>query len=39
MKTIVAALIAIAICAGITGGASAAWDPKQFWEDQSRYGR
>ena len=36
MKTIVSALIALAVLAGVAGSASAAWDTKTFWDDQSR---
>ena len=35
MKTIVSALIALSVLAGIAGQASA-FDPKTFWEQQER---
>jgi hypothetical protein len=36
MKTIVSALIALSVLAGVTAPASAAFDPKTFWEQQDR---
>jgi len=35
MKTIVSALIALSVLAGIAAPASADLDVKQFWEEQS----
>ena len=34
MKTIVSALIALSVIAGIVAPASAAFDSKKFWEEQ-----
>jgi len=36
MKTIVSALIALSVFAGIAGSANAALDTKTFWEQQER---
>jgi hypothetical protein len=36
MKTIVSALIALSVIAGIAAPASANWDAKTFWEQQDR---
>jgi hypothetical protein len=36
MKTIVSALIALSVLAGVAAPASAALDPKTFWEQQDR---
>jgi hypothetical protein len=37
MKTIVTALIALSVLAGIAAPASAEFDAKAFWEQQDRY--
>jgi hypothetical protein len=37
MKTIVSALIAVSVLAGIVAPASAAFDSKKFWEEQSSH--
>jgi hypothetical protein len=36
MKTIVSALIALSVIAGVAAPASAAWDTKAFWEELAR---
>jgi hypothetical protein len=36
MKTIVSALLALSVLAGIAAPASAAWDTKAFWEELDR---
>ena len=36
MKTIVSALIALSVLAGIAAPANADWDTKAFWEQQER---
>jgi len=36
MKTIVSALVALSVLAGIAGSANAALDTKTFWEQQER---
>ena len=36
MKTIVSALIVLSVLAGIAAPASAAFDPKSFWDQQER---
>jgi hypothetical protein len=36
MKTIVSALIALSVLAGVAAPASAAFDPKTFWDQQDR---
>jgi hypothetical protein len=38
MKTIVSALIALSILAGMAAPANAAWDTKSFWEQLARTG-
>ena len=35
MKTIVSALLALSVLAGVTSGPAAAFDAKKFWEQQS----
>jgi hypothetical protein len=37
MKTIVSALIVVSVLAGIGAPASAAFDSKKFWEEQSSH--
>ena len=37
MKTIVSALIVVSVLAGIAAPASAAFDSKKFWEEQSSH--
>ena len=39
MKTIVSALIALAVLAGVAAPASAVLDAKKFWDQQTRQGR
>jgi hypothetical protein len=36
MKTLISALIALSVLAGIAGSANAAFDPKTFWEQLER---
>ena len=36
MKTILSALIALSVLAGLAAPASAAWDTKRFWAEQER---
>jgi len=37
MKTIISALIALSVMAGIAGTASAAFDAKTFWQEEDRH--